>query len=511
MEYKADINTAKGVMHYHIKVNKAKYTRCLVKEGKTTEYVSYLSNVSDEIEDFPPIDGYYWRPVWYYRTDTGDDLHLLTDKSVANGYILYAHYYPIQHFDTKPASCTESGIKEYWYADSRSDSEPMTRGLYCFEDEACTKPISQSAWERTTGVIPATGHKLKKTDALAPTCTTNGHEAFWYCDNCKKYFSDEACKNEITNISAWKTQKPATGHSYKDGICEQCGAFEDGIGAKLAGYSVSLDGSIGVNFHMQLAETVAADENAYLLVNYPNGSDDKLYIRDREPVTMNGKSYYVFCCKVAADEMTDTITAQIVTSNGSGKQYSYSVKDYADYLLAHTEDNEEYAKAEKLVRAMLTYGTCSQLYFEYRTSEPAIPESETDLSALEDVCEALAELPAAVCEGTLPEGMEYYGSSLILNSGIIYRMYYRVSEPETAASYGMEQGSTNDLYYIENEAVSIAQMGDIFEYQIGDAVLKSCPLTYVEYVVNSESSEKLTKLCIAIYDYYNAGKAYMGK
>ena len=149
--------------------------------------------------------------------------------------------------------------------------------------------------------------------------------------------------------------------------------------------------------------------------------------------------------------------------------------------------------------------------FEYRTSEPAIPESETDLSALEDVCEALAELPAAVCEGTLPEGMEYYGSSLILNSGIIYRMYYRVSEPETAASYGMEQGSTNDLYYIENEAVSIAQMGDIFEYQIGDAVLKSCPLTYVEYVVNSESSEKLTKLCIAIYDYYNAGKAYMGK
>ena len=34
-------------------------------------------------------------------------------------------------------------------------------------------------------------------------------------------------------------------------------------------------------------------------------------------------------------------------------------------------------------------------------------------------------------------------------------------------------------------------MGDVFEYHIGAAVLKSCPLSYVSYVVNSESSEKL--------------------
>lgn len=358
-------------------------------------------------------------------------------------------------------------------------------------------------------------HSIEAVEKVEAICVKDGVSNYWHCKDCEVCFSDENGESVINDIEAWKTDTgriPATGiHAYTDGICEQCGAFEDGIGAKLAGYSVSLDGSIGVNFHMQLSETVAADENAYLLVNYPNGSDDKLYIRDREPVTMNGKSYYVFCCKVAADEMTDTITAQIVTSNGSGKQYSYSVKDYADYLLAHTEDNEEYAKAEKLVRAMLTYGTYSQLYFGYRTSEPAIPEAETDLSALEDVCEALAELPAAVCEGVLPEGMEYYGNSLILNSNITYRTYFLIENPATAALYDLEESSLDNLYYVENETVGIAQMGDVFEYHIGAAVLKSCPLSYVSYVVNSESSEKLTKLCIAIYDYCLAAEEYAKK
>ncbi|MBR1663401.1 MAG: hypothetical protein IJ696_03630 [Ruminococcus sp.] len=35
-------------------------------------------------------------------------------------------------------------------------------------------------------------------------------------------------------------------------------------------------------------------------------------------------------------------TAQLVDGEKSGKEYTYSVKDHADYLLAHTEV-EEYA------------------------------------------------------------------------------------------------------------------------------------------------------------------------
>ena len=46
--------------------------------------------------------------------------------------------------------------------------------------------------------IPATGHKLTKTEAQAPTCTEAGNEAYWTCGTCGKYFSDGEGKEEIT-------------------------------------------------------------------------------------------------------------------------------------------------------------------------------------------------------------------------------------------------------------------------------------------------------------------------
>ena len=47
--------------------------------------------------------------------------------------------------------------------------------------------------------------------AQAPTCTKNGHEAYWKCKNCAKLFSDEAGKNEINN----PVEINANGHDLK--------------------------------------------------------------------------------------------------------------------------------------------------------------------------------------------------------------------------------------------------------------------------------------------------------
>ena len=77
-----------------------------------------------------------------------------------------------------------------------------------FEDEACTTEITDIS-EVTR---PATGHtNVEKTEAKAATCTKDGNEVYWYCSGCGKYFADEACTTE-TNIS--KLTRPATGHTY---------------------------------------------------------------------------------------------------------------------------------------------------------------------------------------------------------------------------------------------------------------------------------------------------------
>ena len=47
--------------------------------------------------------------------------------------------------------------------------------------------------------------------AQAPTCTKNGHEAYWKCKNCAKLFSDEAGTHEISN----PVEINANGHDLK--------------------------------------------------------------------------------------------------------------------------------------------------------------------------------------------------------------------------------------------------------------------------------------------------------
>ena len=132
-----------------------------------------------------------------------------------------------------------------------------------------------------------------------------------------------------------------------DGKCDDCGAIIDGIGAKLAGYSLSLTGNIGVNFYMELTDDVVNDESAYLNFTLPNGTTSKVYVKGThedgstattDTTVKNGVTYYVFTCEVAAKEMTSDIKAQMIGNDGEkkGKVYTYTVKEYADYILSHT-------------------------------------------------------------------------------------------------------------------------------------------------------------------------------
>ena len=68
-----------------------------------------------------------------------------------------------------------------------------------------------SKTKRCVTINVTCAHKLSATAATAATCTTNGCKAYWYCSNCKKYFSDKDGRNEITLAS---TVIKATGHNY---------------------------------------------------------------------------------------------------------------------------------------------------------------------------------------------------------------------------------------------------------------------------------------------------------
>ncbi|MBR4430810.1 MAG: hypothetical protein IKS75_05895, partial [Clostridiales bacterium] len=98
-----------------------------------------------------------------------------------------------------------------------------------------------------------------------------------------------------------------------------------------------------------------------------NGKTQKVKVSDaaRDGV------YYVFRCDTVAKEMTDTISAQMLISEGSadGDAYTYSVRDYAVYILNHTSDFD--AETIAVVKAMLNYGASAQKFFGYKTDNLA--------------------------------------------------------------------------------------------------------------------------------------------
>ncbi len=156
-----------------------------------------------------------------------------------------------------------------------------------------------------------------------------------------------------------------------DGKCDDCGAIIDGIGAKLAGYSLSLTGNIGVNFYMELSDQIIADKDAYMQFTLPNGTVTKVLVSEAQTnTTINAeKTYYKFPCEVASYEMTQDIKAQMFDGNGKcGKEYTYTVRDYAQYLIDHVD---LYQDAYPFAVAMLNYGACSQKYFNKAVDELA--------------------------------------------------------------------------------------------------------------------------------------------
>ncbi|MCR5168688.1 MAG: hypothetical protein K6C13_15960 [Oscillospiraceae bacterium] len=98
------------------------------------------------------------------------------------------------------------------------------------------------------------------------------------------------------------------------------------------------------------------------------GETKKVYVKDASTATVDGKTYYVFKCGVAAKDMTAEISAQMIDGEKSGTEYKYSVREYAKEILDHPDryftDEEKRRKGVALVKAMLNYGSYAQVYFD---------------------------------------------------------------------------------------------------------------------------------------------------
>ena len=329
----------------------------------------------------------------------------------------------------------------------------------------------------------------QKTDA---TCTEDG-QILYTCEVCGDTYTDTLT---------------APGHSFENGVCVNCGnADEQNV---LSFYSISLTGDIALNYYMSLTDAMAADENAYILITYADGEQVKIPVTEGKQTTYNGNEYYKFAASVAAKEMTDDIKMQLIWENGSGKEYVYSIKGYADAIISG--DYKDELKA--LVTAMLHYGAYAQTHFAYNTDKLANEGLDAvDLSAV--TAEQLSGYTSASGQGT--DLAKLYAASLILKSETTLRVVFQLSEGAVlTASYNgnaLEVNSRSGLYYVDVTNISAKDLDEAVTITISDgtnsAEVVYNPMTYCYNVLNAGTfEESFVNVVKALYLYNQAANTY---
>ena len=336
-----------------------------------------------------------------------------------------------------------------------------------------------------------------------------------------------------------------------DGKCDDCGQYIDGIGAKLAGYSLSLTGNIGVNFYMELSDDVVNDESAYMNFTLPNGTTSKVYVsgthEDGSPATTDttvkdGVTYYVFTCEVAAKEMTADIKAQMIGNNGEkkGKVYTYTVKEYADYILSHTSaEGSNYGSATvQLVKGMLNYGGAAQKYFGYKTDQLAsdglaLTEPVFDDTNIINFIKDEAN-KTSIINYSDSDKVTFKSAYLSLNSTTDLCVYVQFAEDVTVKEdmfaiwcntdqiskdqYEVTKVNEGNCYKITLHGIKASQLQEkyVFEVNLSDteqAVLKYGATSYAYTVMSSacdniDNIESLREVVKALYAYGSCAQEY---
>ena len=280
-------------------------------------------------------------------------------------------------------------------------------------------------------------------------------------------------------------------------------------------HSLTLNGDIGVNFYLELDETILKDDSAVMEMTIAGKEKTKIKVSDavakgyQEVKDTDGNSHqcYKFTCNVYAKQMTDNIVATLKTSSGTWKEV-YSVQSYVDK--AQNSGNE---KLKKLATAMAIYGGYAQILFGYNTNNLA-GGSLGDVSAVTK--DMLSEYEYV--ESGAEEGLSFYGTSLLLKEQTTIRMYYQLTEGNIEdykfAIDGKEvqpiQSGDSNIYYIEMNNIAAQDLEKAHVFTTGSITISNySALSYVNKALDSEkSSENNKKAAEALYLYWRAAEAY---
>ena len=327
-------------------------------------------------------------------------------------------------------------------------------------------------------------------------------------------------------------------------------------------HSITLGGEIGVNFYIPTAyveDDEVADsfvkmswgpasgsahgEAEFALKDLTDNNDNNknvVFHKDNDhglntnnPIAkakING-DYYQFTAYVAAKQMKDQITVQIVNGDETVVRDPYCIADYCNEVIADKDKevstklnytDEQFAKLQTLCKAMLTYGSRAQTQFGYNTenlADAGIDYSYTPAQASDFANYYNAEYMSGTND------MTYYGSSLLLEAETTYALWMRYENagytPPTAtakidgeevAIETMKVEGNYDAYYVRYNVINLPAnllTKDITVDFNGEQKTYNAKSYF--YLALSQGNDTLKNTITSLYNYNQVAVDYFGE
>jgi hypothetical protein len=293
--------------------------------------------------------------------------------------------------------------------------------------------------------------------------------------------------------------------------------------ADVYGCSISLKGNIALNFYVIPSEELLADANAYVTLG-----DKQVKFSEATTRVQGEDTLYQFTVSLHAKQMNDVVTLRVFDGEGNPAAmyrhsnneditetgYSYSVHEYIEAVRETSSDQ----KLIDLVNAMADYGVLAQLQFNYNTEN--LPQIQGDLDSVTTA--ELAAFEPQVTEGAAT-GVSYYGTSLVLESETVLRVYFTLDEGASIGDFTFKVGSKkytpvekDGKWYVEILNISAKDLDKLYTVTVSSAegkvvTVKTSALSYACKVLNTDGTdEKLVNLVKGLYLYNQAANAYFG-
>ncbi len=273
------------------------------------------------------------------------------------------------------------------------------------------------------------------------------------------------------------------------------------------GHSLTLDGSIGLNFFLR-PHSAFQKENA--VVTITNGTQElvRASFDEAHKAAELPVGAYKFTAPIAAKEMTDAMTLTVTSGGVTVYSESYSVKNYADAMLANSAQYD--LTTLNLVRSMLQYGAYAQTYFGYKTNALANAGIVQTLPTVNrDTVSYQAKQNGSV------SGIASVDATLKLESALQVVFTVKLASGANASDYTFEGGAVtvagNTVTVITNGIrVQNLDVRQILTVQKGSErmTISYAPMTYLMNELENPNM-KLVSLLRSLYGYHTAAQGYV--